>query len=226
MEIKQNNRSWLFLLLSFLIFPLNVNARQQPELKGGLENFINNHKIYPRYSLQNCIDGQVVVAFRLSKNGEVYYSEVRKGLGTDLDDEALRLIRLSSGKWSVPQGYDTTLIVLAPVNFRLSGYDCGNKTREQIQEAISNYKTNVSMTGVVLNFYRNKASGKYSSEEEARIIALKNTLGYDEEYLKQRVEEGRRKLKQKDRQGACEDFNFVKNMGSDLADELLARYCK
>jgi len=222
-EIRQNN--CFTLLLFLLFFSLNVNARQQPELKGGLENFINTNKIYPQYSLQNCIDGQVIVAFRLNEAGEVYYSEVRKGLGTDLDDEALRLIRLSSGRWKVPTGYDTTLVVIAPVNFRLSGDDCGNKTREEVQEAIRNYKVNASMTDVVLNFYRNKASGKYSKEEEARIVALKNTLGYDEVYLKQRIEEGQRKLKQKDRQGACEDFKFVKNMGSDLADELLARYC-
>lgn len=199
--------------------------RAQPALKGGLENFVNNNKVYPLYSLQNCIQGAVTIGFKLNNYGEVYYSEIRSGVGTDLDDEALRLIRMSSGKWTVPQEHDSTIVIIAPVNFKLSGYDCANKSGEEILEAIRNYKTNKGLTDAVLNFYRNKASGKFSREEESKIVALKNSLGYDEDYMNSRIADGKKKLKQKDKQGACEDFLFVKYMGSDLADDLLARYC-
>ncbi len=82
-----------------------------------------------------------------------------------------------------------------------------------------------SLTDAVLNFYKNRDTLKFTKEEENRILALKKGLGYDEEYLKSRIDEGMKKLKQKDKQGACEDFLFVKHMGSDLADELLAKYC-
>jgi TonB family protein len=211
------------LSLLFLFAGLGLNA--QPALKGGLENFVLNHKIYPLYSLQNCIEGAVTVAFKINPKGEVYFSNVRKGVGTDLDDEALRLIRLSSGKWTVPKGHDSTVVLIAPINFKLTGYDCANKSREEIREAIRNYKTNQSLTDAVLNFYKNKDTHKFTKEEENRILALKKSMGYDEEYLKSRIDEGMKKLKQKDKQGACEDFLFVKHMGSDLADELLAKYC-
>jgi TonB family protein len=212
----------IFLVL-FLFTGLGLKA--QPELKGGLENFVANNKIYPLYSLQNCIQGSVTIGFKLNKNGEVYYSEVRRGLGTDLDDEALRLIRMSSGRWTVPQDHDSTIVIIAPINFKLSGYDCVNKSKEEILEAITNYKTNKGLTDAVLNFYKKKADGKFTKAEESKILALKKSLGYDDEYLNSRISDGKKKLKQKDRQGACEDFLFVKYMGSDLADELLAKYC-
>jgi TonB family protein len=209
----------LFLLTAFTL-------KAQPKLKGGLESFILNNNVYPLYSLQNCIDGTVTIAFKLNKKGEVYYSEIRKGIGTDLDDEALRLIRMSSGKWIVPADHDTTLSVIAPMRFNITSEDCRNKSREEIKQAIEAYKINEGMTSAVLNFYRNKEKGSaYTQEEFTRIQLLKTSLGYDEAYLKKRIEEGMKKLKQKDKEGACEDFLFVKHMGSALADELLAKYC-
>lgn len=211
------------LLALFLLAGFTVQA--QPQLKGGLDAFVTANKVYPPYSLQNCIEGVVNVGFKLNKNGEVYYSVVRKGMGTDLDDEALRLIRLSSGKWTVPAGHDSTLVLIAPMVFNLSGYGCELKSKEDIQRAIANYKSSEGMTNAVLNFYKNKDSVKYKPEEEARILRLKAELGYDDRYLKERINDGKRKLKQKDLQGACEDFLFVKNMGSILADELIAQYC-
>jgi hypothetical protein len=95
-----------------------------------------------------------------------------------------------------------------------------------MNKAIAVYKANEGLTDAVQNFYRNKAAGKYDPAEEGRITAIKQELGYDEEFLAKKIKEGQQKLKQKDRQGACEDFLFVKYMGSDLADELLKQYCK
>jgi len=150
---------------------------------------------------------------------------VRQGIGTDLDDEALRLIRLSSGKWTVPASHDTSVVLIAPMTFSLSGTGVNERSPAQIQQAIANYKSNEGLTNAVLHFYQKK-EGNAKPEELRRIEALKAELGYDEEYLASRIEDGKRKLKQGDEAGACEDFMFVKNMGSSKADELIARYCK
>ncbi|WP_316790557.1 energy transducer TonB [Pedobacter frigoris] len=212
------------LLVLFLLYGFTVQA--QPKLKGSLESFVANNKVYPQYSLQNCIQGTVTISFKLNKEGEVYYSKIRNGIGTDLDDEALRLIRMSSGKWIMPAGHDTTVSIIAPIKFSITSEDCGNRSREQIAQAIQAYRSNEGMTSAVLNFYKNKEQGKaFSPDEEAKIKALKGTLGYDNAYFNQRIADGMKKLKQKDKQGACEDFLFVKHMGSDLADEALAKYC-
>lgn len=208
----------VFLLIGFCV--------RGQEIKGGLESFILQNTVYPPYSLQNCIQGVVNISFKLNATGEVYHSRVSSGIGTDLDDEALRLIRLSSGKWKIPDGYDTAVALYVPVNFRLSGYNCDLKTPQDIQKAIAAYKANEGLSNAVQNFYRNKEKGIYNKADEPKMELLKQQLGIDEEYLQSKISDGKAKLKQKDRQGACEDFLFVKYMGSSLADELLSQYCK
>lgn len=210
-------------VIIFLCYSFSAFA--QPELKGGLETYIRTHLIYPVYSLQNCIDGQVKVAFKLNMAGEVVFSRVQQGLGTDLDQEALRLIRKSTGKWIIPADYDTTALVVVPVNFKLEGVNCANKSKMAVQQAISAYQAQQGLEDAILNYYRNKEAGKADTAEESRYIALKKELGYDEEYMQRKLEMGTEKLKQNDKQGACEDFQFVKYMGFDLADDLLKQHC-
>ncbi|MNI76004.1 hypothetical protein D3C73_1322000 [compost metagenome] len=57
-------------------------------------------------------------------------------------------------------------------------------------------------------------------------MAIKSQLGIDDEYLDDRIKMGLKKIKQGDKQGACEDFLFVKYMGSKKADDYLVKYCK
>lgn len=213
------------ILAAFLLF-LAFSVKAQPVIKNGLETFIQENLVYPEFSLKHCIQGKVNISFKVNLLGEVYMSKVTSGPGIDLDQEALRLIRLSSGQWQVPPGYDTTYVLIAPVNFKVSGDDCNNVSITDVRKSIAAYQADNALTDVIINFYRNKAEGKYSEAEEARINAMKKELGYDDEYLQRRIEAGKKKLKQKDKQGACEDFLFVKNMGSSLADELLVIYCK
>jgi hypothetical protein len=210
--------------LFFLLLVLGYQLKAQPSLKGGLGSFVQNNKLYPPYSRDNCIQGVVNIAFKLDHKGNVFYSEVRKGVGTDLDDEALRLIRMSSGRWMVPADHDTTLAVIVPISFALS--DCAGKSATEVKAAIEAYKSTTDLTNAVLNYYRNLEQGKTPGVTEAKVTELKTALGIDEHYLQKKLDDGKRKLKQRDNQGACEDFKFVKYMGSKLADDLLAKYCK
>ncbi|WP_316830718.1 TonB family protein [Pedobacter aquatilis] len=190
----------------------------------GFSSFLRNNTIYPQFSKQNCIQGTVNVSFKLDQNGKVYASKITKGIISELDDEALRLVRLSSGKWQVPAGYDTTISVVVPVNFKLSGYDCEGKSSNEIKASIVAYQAEEGLTNAVINFYKNKAQAKPG--QEAQIVAIKSQLGIDEEYLDGIIKTGLKKIKQGDKQGACEDFNLVKNLGSDKADDYLSKYCK
>lgn len=212
-------------LIVFLVL-LTAAGSAQPTMKDGLEAFVVSNNVYPQYSLQNCIQGTVVISFKLDKQGRVYYSKVSSGIGTDLDDEALRLIRLSSGKWSVPANHDTAIVLIAPMKFTLSGYNCADKNPQDIKKAIAVYRSSEALANSIQNFYKNKEKGDFKPSEETRFIALKKELGYDDDYLRERIADGLKKLKQNDKQGACEDFLFVKYMGSELADEVLGKYCK
>ncbi|RBQ06945.1 TonB family protein [Pedobacter miscanthi] len=192
--------------------------------KNGFTNFLAENTIYPQFSKDNCVQGTVNVSFKLNNQGKVYFSKVSKGILSDLDQEALRLVRLSSGKWQVPAGYDTTVSIVAPVNFVLSGYNCEGKTSRDIQDAIRSYQAEEGLTNSVINFYKNIDQAKPG--QEVQIIGIKNQLGIDDEYLDDRIKMGLKKIKQGDKQGACEDFNFVKYMGSKKADDYLTKYCK
>lgn len=207
-----------------LLLSIGISA-QEPQLEGGLPTFLKNNTIYPTYSLQNCIQGTVDVGFKLNAKGQVYYAIVTRGIGTDLDDEALRLIKLSSGKWNVPLNHDTLTLVLIPLSFTLKDYDCERKDKNSIAMAIRAYKVQTELTNVVLNFYRNKEKGIFNEQEEPKMAKLKTELGIDDDYLEGKINAGLKKMRQGDKQGACIDFNFVKYMGSDKADALLAKHC-
>jgi len=215
----------LNLITTFLLlFSFSAQA-QQPEIKGGLAAFLKSNIVYPNYSRQNCIQGAVDVGFKLNAKGEVYFSAINKGMGTDLDDEALRLIRLTSGKWIMPTTHDSLALIVVKVNFSLAGFDCASKDKREIAQAIAAYKAEEEMAAVVSNFYKNKEKGTFKPEDEAKILRIKNELEITDEYLASKIEAGLKKIKQGDKQGACEDFNFVKYMGSDKANEMLAKYC-
>jgi TonB family protein len=209
------------LILSCTVAMAQVQFKNGPS---GFAAFLKNYTIYPPFSKGNCIQGTVNISFKLDQKGQIYSSKVTRGIGTDLDDEALRLVRLSSGKWQVSAGYDTTISVVVPVNFKLAGYNCENKTAAEIKESIAAYQANEGLTNAVINFYKNIGEAKPGQEQ--KILAIKAQLGIDDEYLDEVIKSGLKKIKQGDKQGACEDFNFVKNMGSNQASAYLAKYCK
>ena len=212
-------------LTALLLFFSMCLKAQEPQFEGGLSTFLKNNTIYPAYSRQNCIQGTVNIGFKLNLKGEVYYTTITRGIGTDLDDEALRLIKSSSGKWNVPVSHDTLSLMLIPMDFSLKDYGCELKDKNAIAMAISAYKADTEFTNVILNFYRGKEKGKFNPEDEPKILKLKTELNIDDEYLEDKISAGLKKIRQGDKQSACDDFNFVKYMGSDKADVLLAKYC-
>lgn len=201
----------------------------QPQFKGGTEalnSFITSKMIYPSFSKANCIQGTIYVSFQLSKNGEVFNSRVQKGLGIDLDTEALRLIRLTSTKWEMPTNHNENLKLVLPVNFSLKNYGCNERSSDDISKAITLYQSHLALEKAVLNYYKNKADGKTNLENEAEIIQLKAELGFDDQFINSKLKEAKQKLKQGDKEGACESLYFVKYIGSSAADVMIAENCK
>lgn len=214
-------------ILSVFLILISISVKaQEPQLKGGLTTFLKSKLIYPSYSLQHCIQGTIHIGFKLNANGDVYYTTVSKGIGIDLDDEALRLIRLSSGRWIVPLVHDSLKMFIVPVNFILEGTDCLNKNKAEIARAIQAYKNQEELTNVITNFYRNKEKGSVKPGDDEKILQIKSELEIDDTYLDNKVKDGLKKIKLGDKQGACEDFIFVKYLGSDKANKWLDKYCK
>jgi len=217
----------LIFLLFFNITSLFVD--EHPVFKGGqksLATFIYNNLIYPEYSRDNCLQGTVQVSFKLNQQGKIYFSEVKKGFGIDLDKEALRVVRLTSGKWTMPANHDTMVSMVLPVNFTLKNYKCEQRTKDEINAAISSYHAREGMSMVIFNYYDKKSQGNYNAADEARIEAIKMQLGYDDKFIERLLKQAQHKLKQGDSQGACEDFQIIRLLGSNLSAGFIQQHCK
>lgn len=217
------------MLLSFLFLLLTSSVSGvDPSFKGGssgLRNFINENLIYPLYSKHNCIQGTIEVSFRLSPTGSVKDARVSRGFGIDLDEEALRLIRLTSGSWRMPAQYDTTSTITVPINFSLRNLNCW-KSDAEIKAAIDAYKAQEFLSDAVVTYYENKDKGGYDEAAEQKIVQLKEQLGYNDEYIGRVIDQARQKIKKGDKEGACQDLQFVKKIGSDRADKLIEENCQ
>jgi len=215
------------LIILMLMTVAFAGYTQQPAFKGGqqaLDNFLSQKIIYPEYAKQNCISGTIKVGFVIDKNGKVINPRVIQGLGIDLDDEALRIVKLTSGKWIIPTNYQPLNIVL-PVRFEADRTVCGISNTD-MNLAIANYKSQQNLEDAVTNYYKAKYLGKADTTHEAAIISLKKQLGYDDKYIDDVLEQAHEKLNQGDSEDACHDWTFIRNIGSNRADVLLAKYCK
>jgi TonB family protein len=200
----------------------------QPAFKGGqqaLVSFLKAKVVYPEYSRQNCISGTIDVAFKLDQSGRVINAKVQRGLGIDLDDEALRVIKLTSGQWSVPADYNSTTSLVQPIRFDPETTRCGSTNARDMQAAINDYRNRQELENAVTNYYINKYKGKADLSKESYIVALKKQLGFDDELISDLLKQANEKLKQGDKDGACTDWNFIRNIGSDRADSFIAKYC-
>ena len=62
-----------------LMWMLWAFPQQTPPFKGGqiaFEKFIAQHVVYPEYSLNNCLSGQVLISFKLDQKGNVYQAHI------------------------------------------------------------------------------------------------------------------------------------------------------
>ncbi|WP_411274757.1 TonB family protein [Daejeonella sp.] len=204
-------------------------ADEEPAFKGGqksLKTFIDNNLIYPEFSKENCLQGTIQVSFKLNKEGRIYNSGIHKGFGIDLDMEALRIVRLTSGKWIMPANHDTLISLVLPINFALRDFKCEQRSKDEINAAINAYQARLGLNNAIFNFYDKKDQGIYDQADEARIIALKSQLGYDEKFIDRLFKQAQRKSKQEDREGACEDAQMIRRLGSSKSAAMIDQNCK
>jgi len=97
---------------------LNV-ADEQPTYPGGgaaYRAYLQQNARYPKEAKDNSVAGYVYVKFMIDEVGRILYSEEVKGIGSGLDEEALRLVRLMP--WWTP-GRRAGQPVRVPVTLRI-----------------------------------------------------------------------------------------------------------
>ena len=98
-------------------------VEQMPQFPGGeaaMRKFISENLRYPKYAVDNGIQGRVVVRFIVQKDGSIRNIEVLRSLDKSLDQEAVRVIQLMP-KW-IPgkqNGKPVDVYFILPIVFKL-----------------------------------------------------------------------------------------------------------
>ncbi|WP_185816923.1 energy transducer TonB [Hymenobacter metallilatus] len=97
-------------------------ADEMPAFPGGSEafqKFLRKELRYPDEALRRGVSGRVFVRFVITDEGRIRDAEVVKGLGSGLDEEALRLVRIMP--WWTPGrvgGQPVWMSYTLPIIFR------------------------------------------------------------------------------------------------------------
>lgn len=96
----------------------------KPEFEGGetaLLKYVAESIRYPANALENKIEGKVIVQFLIDEQGKVSEATVRRSIGGGCDEEALRIINTTSGKWkpATRRGVPIKTWFTLPVSFKL-----------------------------------------------------------------------------------------------------------
>jgi TonB family protein len=101
-----------------------VSVDTPPVFPGGLEKFyelIGKNIRYPSEARRNGIQGRVIVSFIIEKDGTLTNVKVIRGIGDGCDEEAIRIIKLSS-PWmpGIQNGNLVRVSYTVPIGFSLS----------------------------------------------------------------------------------------------------------
>jgi TonB family protein len=101
------------------------NPAEAPEFRGGMAafgQFLQKTLKYPAAAQRSNVSGKVYAQFNVCTDGTVCDLKVLKSVGFGCDDETLRVIQLSSGKWkpATIRGKTMKSKHTIPINFLLS----------------------------------------------------------------------------------------------------------
>ena len=95
-----------------------VVVDEMPELIGGIQ-VIQEQLQYPRIAKEAGVEGRVIIQFVVDEQGRVVDPQIVKGLGSGLDEEALRVLNLTRFKPGKQHGQAVPVKMSLPFTFRL-----------------------------------------------------------------------------------------------------------
>ncbi|MEM6299670.1 MAG: energy transducer TonB, partial [Bacteroidota bacterium] len=103
-----------------------VNPQVQASPECGLEEFMNyvrENARYPKSASRICIEGRVIIAFAVEKDGTLSSFESLRPLGYGLDEAVIEAIQSHGGKWKPARirGEAVSSKMMMPLRFSSSG---------------------------------------------------------------------------------------------------------
>ena len=131
-------------------------VEKMPEFPGGekeVVKFLNQTMRYPEAAQKKNEHGKVIVQFVITKTGKVENAKVLKGVSTDLDNEAIRVIGLLPD-W-IPgeqNGQKVSVTRIIPILFQSESLESSWEANEKTVVVIDNVKMPASFNPTILNF--------------------------------------------------------------------------
>ena len=125
-----NMKKKLMTLLLAVLACMSVSAQDividetcPPKFPGGdaaLINFLNANIVYPQQAAQDKVEGKVIVQFMVKKSGKIDDIKVLRSVRKDLDNEAVRVVKMMPDFIPAKQnGEVTDMLYTIPVSFKL-----------------------------------------------------------------------------------------------------------
>lgn len=97
---------------------------EEPKYDGDFRIFIAENTVYPKNAIDNEIEGKCYISFIVELNGNISDVKVAKGVPncTECDQEAIRVIKLSQGKWTAAKvdGKYVKSRYMIPIEYKLT----------------------------------------------------------------------------------------------------------
>jgi TonB family protein len=117
------------------IFCEHITSFQGHDLNYFLKYFVLPNIQYPDSARLNCIKGKVYVQFTVDSIGLISETKIVRSLCYSCDNEAMRVIRLSSGMWSPVKcggkGINSHFVI--PVEYKLKKSECKRQRKNNLR---------------------------------------------------------------------------------------------
>ena len=102
--------------------------------------YLSSSIIYPQWPKEECIGGVVYISALVDSDGKLDSIYVKRSVGFGLDEEAIRVIKLTDGKWTPAKvnGTPITSSVLIPIKFSMKG--CNSPSGKKMEKLREKYK--------------------------------------------------------------------------------------
>ena len=172
---------------------------------------------YPQEASDSNIQGKVYVTFVVDSLGQVTESGILKDIGGGCGQEAINVIKLTSGIWNpgIHKGKRVNVRMNLPITFTC--LDCGKED--------SGYKIS-TRTKDDPNYYYNLGVAEFNAGRHIiAIFYFTNALENNPKHLDALYNRGISNFEIGKIKAACEDWNFGKKNGDKDVQELIDKYC-
>jgi len=185
----------------------DVNKIVNKEKAASIYDYMGAKLQYPKEAERRWREGTIVIHFTVLPNGELDDFQVINSVSSDIDREVIRVLQSSDGMWK-------------------PGENNGTPVAMEKEVAITFQMEYSNHLRIAQKLFK-RGNKKLLKNKPERALKL-----FDRAYVYQPYSEpllfarSVTRLSVGDKVGACEDWNRLKSLGSNLADEYLMQHCE